>query len=748
MRAVLFAGCALFAVANTPVFAQSNAAGAPSEENSSQGAGAQQHGPVLDDIVVTARKKAQAERAQDVPIAMSAISGDALEQRQLKSLTSLTSSVPNVSLDDVGTIKGSAVFSIRGLGLNSSIPTLEPTTGVFYDGIYMGTSQGILIDLFDLDGIEILRGPQGTLFGKNVTGGAVVIRSRAPSDELEMRGRVSVETGPEYKAAFSVSGPLAQNLSARLSVLYDKDEGWFHNDFDNRSWGKNETFVIRPSIKYDNGSFNTLIRYEHGNTHGDATPFQNFAFNDRTGFRFSNNYGREGNGGNKLRWNQATWETNVDVGLGEGVITNIAGYRNMFNDVGADTDGTSFSGLHTRYKEHFEQFSNELRYAGRFFDALDLTVGAYYFHSNLRYYEERRLATVGFQPRGFGGRQKQDTWAIFAQGDYGLTDALLLTVGARYSSDKKTADIALFNAVTPLCNYDTEVCTYDRAGQRGTWNSFTPKVGLQYKISNDAQVYASATRAWRAGGFNVRVTSPLQNLRFDQERTTAFEIGGKADLFDRRVRTNLAVFYNLVDNLIRDVNLPTGTGAVVQDSRNTADISIWGVEFETQFQVTDQLRLSAFLGHQQAKYKKIRYSLIDLAGEAPGTINAADYALKVPRLVPWSFGFGADFNQPVGDEAEITAKVNYSRKTRQFASDNNTQFLLPLDTLDASLGLSLMDKKLTFSVYGRNILNSAFQGFVVALPSAVLPPLPAGATGVLGAMNEGRSIGVEASFKF
>ncbi len=709
-------------------------------------AAANDGGGQIEDIIVTGRKKAQGELLQNVPIAISALSGDQIENSKSRTLTGLAANIPNVSMDDVGTIKGSAVFSVRGLGLNSSIPTLEPTTGVFYDGIYMGTSQGILIDLFDLDGIEILRGPQGTLFGKNVTGGAVIIRSRAPSDKFEVSARASIESGPQYKAAGSVSGPIAPGLSARLSVLYDKDEGWFENSFDHREYGASRTVLVRPSLRWaPDGDFDTVLRYEHGDIEGDGSAYQNLAFDDRTGFSFSNNYGR---GINKLRWDQLTSESNLSVGFGDGVITNIAGYRKLYNNTGADADGTPIDGLHARYKERFKQFSNELRYAGRFGDFVDLTVGAYYFHADLNYFEERRLRPLGFAARGFGGQQKQNTYALFAQGDFDLTDALELTLGARYSIDKKNADIALFSGTTSTCNFDAETCTFDRPDQKGKWNNFTPKIGLQYKVSNAAQLYASATRAYRAGGFNVRVTSPLQNLRFNQERTTAFEVGGKADLFDRRVRTNLAVFYNKIDDLIRDVNVPTGTGAVVQDSRNTADVTIWGLEFETQVQVSRDLRLNGFLGYQHADYKKIRFSLIDLPGEVPGTINAADYALTVPRLVPWSWGVGADYSHEFETGFTASSRISYSRKNSSYASDDNRLKLLSLDTIDASASLTLPNKAVTFTVYGRNLLNSAYQGFLVALPASVVPPVPAGRSPALAAMSEGRTIGIEMSVKF
>ena len=186
---------------------------------------------LLETIVVTATKKANAENVQEVPIAITAYGEAQLDALKVRDLQSLTYSVPNVSFDDAGTTRGVANFSIRGLGINSTIPSIDPTVGVFVDGMYLGIAAGVVFDIFDLESIEVLRGPQGILFGRNVTGGAVLLNTKKPSDEFNINFKSSAEsglrgTGGNYYAMGSVSGPITETLSAKIAAYYNKDDGW------------------------------------------------------------------------------------------------------------------------------------------------------------------------------------------------------------------------------------------------------------------------------------------------------------------------------------------------------------------------------------------------------------------------------------------------------------------------------------------------------------------------------------------
>ena len=183
----------------------------------------------VEEFTITARKRDAGETLQEVPFAVSAFSSEELEARLSNDLASLSYRAPNVGLADIGTTRGVANFTIRGLGINSSIPSIDPTVGVFVDGIYMGISAGVINDFFDMEGVEILRGPQGLLFGRNVTGGAVLLRTRKPTDEFEMTLRGDFQQGTEEGGGFTVSGPiLPGKLLGRLAVYHKDRRGLAH----------------------------------------------------------------------------------------------------------------------------------------------------------------------------------------------------------------------------------------------------------------------------------------------------------------------------------------------------------------------------------------------------------------------------------------------------------------------------------------------------------------------------------------
>ncbi|MGH6949977.1 MAG: TonB-dependent receptor, partial [Vitreimonas sp.] len=373
-----------------------------------------------EEIVVTATKRGDV-LAQDVPGALTAFGAEQLEALNFQTLQSLTYTMPNVQLEDIGTAPGVANFGIRGLGINSSIPSVDPTVGVFVDGMYYGINAGIVVDNFDLEAVEVLRGPQGTLYGRNVTGGAVLIRTSLPSDEFSVSGRVGVETGLEYTGDFVVSGPLVPGgvLSAKLAVYHNEDDGWFENDFDGSQFGASEMNIYRLALRGEIGASTELIlRLEQGFSDSDGPASQNHALHERGSFDFAINNRGYASGD----WEQAILEANIDVGFGDGTITSITGWRDYEGRSGSDVDATIAPTFEARALNFQDQLSQELRYAGTF-GPVDVTAGAYWFEQSLFYVEERFLLG-GLSIRVGGGDGTFSTSAAFANFDWHLTDTL------------------------------------------------------------------------------------------------------------------------------------------------------------------------------------------------------------------------------------------------------------------------------------------------------------------------------------
>jgi iron complex outermembrane receptor protein len=730
-RLALLASCAMLALAGagTTQTAAAQAAEAQSEDDARIG-----------DILVTAQKRGVAERAQDVPIAITAFNAKSIEDGHLRDLQTLGTSIPNVALTSVGTIPGFANFEIRGFGITGSIPSIEPAVGVFVDGIYLGQSAGIVVDIFDLESVEVLRGPQGTLFGRNTTGGAVSMRTRRPGDEFKVMGRLTLESGPQYTGGLSVEGPLIEGkLRGKIAGYFTHDTGWFHNRFDNSKFGKQTFSFIRPTLVWDvTDDIDTTLIYERASGDGDGATATNPVNNSGFDVNLDNP------GYFKLDRQSITSETNIHVPFGDGVITNIAGWRELKNSAGEDFDATPVQLFDIDHYLKQSQFSEELRYAGGF-GPVKLTIGAFYFQQKYNYIERRitRSAATGIlnNPFAFGGRINQKSWAIFGESEIRLVDSFSALLGGRYSWEKKKAKVATLIAAAPLCNFSTLTCTYNFpgpsfAGQPGTdtWTSFTPKVGFKWQAHDDAQIYGSWSKGIRSGGYNVRSNSPVIGPGpYDQEVQSSFEIGLKSDLLDRRLRVNLSAFHNTIKNLQRDVSRPFPVVGNVQVTSNVGTARIQGVEAEVTIVPASGWLIGMNGGYLDGGYKKL---IFDLNGALPGLGEN----LKLARLRPWSYGVNMSYSHKISDDDKLTLSGSYNYRSGAFFSDVNSvgTRITPVRELRADATMSFNDDRFSVSVFGRNLLDKLMDGGRALT----------GYAGSFGPTSEGRTIGVEARFSY
>ncbi len=681
----------------------------------------------LAEIVVTATKRGQAQNVQDVPFAVTAFGSDQLDDEHIRSIAGLSYNIPNVQLTELGTSPGYANFSIRGLGVNSSIPSIDPTVGTFIDGVYLGIGAGVVLDTFDLAGVEVLRGPQGLLFGRNVTGGAVVIRSTVPSNTLHVDVKAALSTGLEKNLSGVISGPIiTDKLQAKLAVYYNKDNGWFTNRFNNNhNFGKEETVIIRPALRFTPTDAVEIIgRFEHGHQYGDGARPTNFGLFGPDTFNISVNE----EGLSRNNWNQLSLETNFDVGLGDGKITNIAAYRNFQGDLITDLDSQPVTNYHFYTRTEQNQFSNELRYAGTF-GKVDLTTGVYYFGQEINYLEKRLLAGGSLTIAG-GGVQNQHSYGAFASFDIHLTDQITFNLGGRYSKEDKKVRIA--NIVAGGCNFDARTCNYTFFSKKD-WDGFTPRIGVQYKPTEDTQVYGFWAKGFRSGGYNLRsINTAVPPGPFDQETQNSFEIGLKQD-FGRFARLNIAGFYNKIDNVQREIVTPVAGVGALQVVANAANVTIKGVDAEGTIKIGRHITVTGQLGYTDGNYDEI---FADLNNDQ--VINARDYALVLPRLSKWTYGGSIAYSVPVGDRSTVDARVGANYRSIAYYNELNTGILPSATMLDANLAYTKGPYKL--SLFGTNLLNEVTYGI-----SGPLPFIPGG---TFSALNKGRVVGAEFQYKF
>ncbi len=723
------------------------------------------------EIVVTAQKKKDVENVQDVPVAITAFNGATLEALQVRDLGSLSYSAPNVSLDQIGTTRGVANFSIRGLGINSSIPSIDPTVGVFVDGVYLGVNNGVSFDVFDLDSIELLRGPQGILFGRNTTGGAVLVNTGNPTDDLRVKGKIAYD-GPIDKGRGSgnltvqgtVSGPIITDiLNFKLGAYHNRDRGYFQNLFDGSDHGKANTLILRGALELTpTDGIRILAKGEIFDSKGDGPAAQNHGIYDRNSFDFS----IDNRGLYDTRAEFATLRAEFDIG-DNGKVTNIFGYRDYRAVTDADIDSRPQFLFHSGTALSQKQYSNELRYAGSY-GPLDITVGGFWFTQDVKYDENRDIPPSSPLTFYGGGKQDHDVLGVFAAADFDITDALTLNAGIRWSKEEKNAAVT-YTRPRPACSVVDGTCpttgtnpfipTENNGFTDGNvWKNWAPKLGLTFDATDDILLYSNWARGYRSGGYNFRITAPIAfeaittangSFAFDEEKVDNFEAGLKLQSSDRKATMNLAVFMTKIDDMQREVNQSSGTSGVAQSIFNTANAEIFGVEAEGRYALTDNLLFTGNVGFIDADYKKI---LFDISGD--GAINNTDLGLKLPRVPKLTWGIGAVYDLNLGNSGSLVTRLNFQHRDRNAYTDNNYGWLNASDQLDGSIAWKT-NNWLTVSLYGKNLLDEVQHGGDTQIPfggvlsdgtNVAFEERPA--AGTFSPLSKGRVVGLEASISF
>ncbi|MEM6475760.1 MAG: TonB-dependent receptor, partial [Pseudomonadota bacterium] len=718
--------------------------------------------------IVTGTKTQDPEDVQDVPLAVTAFNSDTLEAFKVRDVQGLTFQAPNVSLDQIGTSRGTANFSIRGLGINSSIPSIDPTVGVFVDGVYLGNNAGVVFDLFDLDSVEILRGPQGVLFGRNVTGGAVLINTGNPTEEFRGKFRAAVDGpvdsgrgGANYTASGVISGPIIEDkLLFKVGGYYNNDEGYFINGFDGSNQGAAETYIVRGALEARLGDLTLTGKLDYFESEGDGPAAQNRGIFERDSFDFA--IDNRGSYANEI----LTSSLKAELDIGPGTLTNIFGYRTYSGTTDADIDATSLFLFHSSTETEQSQISNELRYAVST-DNFDLTVGGFFFDQTLEYTEVRDIPVS--TPLTFfgGGVQDHQVLGLFASGQFYVTDSLSVIAGLRWGEETKDVGITYVRP-RPTCSVVDGTCPTSGTNpfiptenngftDSVTFNNLSPKLGLQYEF-NDSQIYGHWTRGFRSGGYNFRITNAnafeqvvaqTGNFFFGEEQVDNFEIGGKFQTVDGALTVNVAGYITKIQDMQREVNQSSATAGVAQSIFNTADATITGIEAEARARVSDSLIFTANIGLIDDEYDEI---LFDISGD--GIIDATDLALRLPRVPEVTWGVGLIHELLLGN-SEILTRINYQYRDEFAYTDNNFGFVQDISNLEANVTWITPVDGLSFSVYGRNLFDQVQVGGDTQIPfggglsngvNETFGQFPA--AGTFSPLSKGRQLGVEALFEF
>ena len=653
------------------------------------------------EVVVTARKRGAAERAQDVPISLSALSGAQIEAAAAEDLTDVAQVMPNVRLDTAGVYPGVANYAIRGMGFISSIASTEPTVGVFVDGVYIGSNLGGALDVYDTESVEVLRGPQGTLFGRNVTGGAVLVRSRRPDDEFAAVARVGVGNNGREMLSGSVEGGLTDTLAGRVFVNLNRKDGDFTNTVSGEDFGEESNVFTRSSLRWrPNSAVDVTLIGEYGNLTGDGAPSR--LVNDPgtlatdTGVMAPSgidNLSLNHEGSSTSKWTSLVLDANWNVA--GGTVTSVTGYRNLrFYSQSEDGGPTEITNTFNAMDQ--EQFSEELRYAGVALDErLNYTVGVYYFQQSIaQQYHLDFFGTSVYTPRGVLDHQAA---SIFAQGDYEFAPDWYVTLGGRYTWEEKEATIARGGECDLQFN-----CTYS-FNDSETWENFSPKIGVNWDVTDNILAYASWSRGFRSGGYNTRTNRADESPGpYDEETVEAFEIGFKSDLFDRTARLNVAVFHNEYEDLQRAVFDPvTVSNAVL----NAASATVEGVEIEANWYPVKGLTLTGSVGYVDATYDS--FDLLDVDADGAPDPDLAR-GLQLTRAPEWTYSLVASYAKDLAELGWWNARLAYNYTDETPLSDANSYFLDSYGLLDASLSWTSLDDHYRVAVWGKNLTDELY----------------------------------------
>lgn len=673
------------------------------------------------DILVTAQRRL--ERARDVPISITAVGEKTIEKARIDELQDLSRITPGLLVSNFSI--GSPIIAIRGSTNTFSQIGVDKPVGIFVDDVYIPRNSASTFQLFGLNSIQVLRGPQGTLFGKNVTGGAIVFDTGRPSyGQSEMRMRI---TGGSYKDAeldTVADVGLGGNAAGRLALSVRRHDGWGHDRLTGQELDNLDSVNTRGQLRFRLGDrLEALIGGDYAtDSSGGRTLSSIGAGND--GDR------RTAESGTPQDFNRAVYGTSarlfLDTGLGQ--LTSVTAWRgshstDVYSNVAANyifLTGTQSQAL-TDDRDHVSAFSQEIRLAspnwrrGRF-------VAGLYLASDV---SRRRLVNQALAARTgalvtnqlWQGRAVSQTAAVFLDGTLNLTSFLSVTGGARYTWDRKEADLTFTNLLGAAGNFAEN-------GAHRNWGQFTPRASVQLKPISSTMLYFTYSRGYTAGGFNTQAaTKAAFDAAFEPETLENFEGGIKTELFNGRLTADIDGFVSkyhnkqelYFNNLTRILNIT-----------NAGRATIHGIEAQVAVKPVTWATLTGSYG-----WLDTRYDDFVIPGGAVLTGNRLGSSPKDKASAM------LDIDAPIG-RARLIGNAVYSYTSQYFtgATQDPTLSVAGYSLVNASIGLSTLDRRFSVNVFARNLLNQDY----VLIPSNQV---------VLGQyLGEPRIIGVSLGARF
>jgi iron complex outermembrane recepter protein len=739
----------------------------------------------LQEVVITAEKREGT--VQDTPISIAAFSGDDLASGGVVSTEQLTAVTPGLVVQRE--VIGKVV--IRGIGTENFTVGSDPGVAIHQDGVYLARSSTSVFEFFDTQRIEVLRGPQGTLYGRNATGGVLNIISNKPDDEFGGYAKLDIGNYSKRRLEGALNVPFSDSAAGRLSVLYAERDGFTKNLFPGAAargideLDNQDMWAARGQLRFDLGeSVELLVQADISRDDANPSAFKYFDtsnafwFNPMSDRTLPNlrevSQGYEQNISGTTRTAPELWKADTSGGnikltwdLGFGEFVSQTAYRKT--EFAWLNDGDGFDQFFVTYfqDDDSEQISQEFQLSSTGDGRLDWIIGAFYLDEQSTTFSGLAFE-LGVPPPAINGilidgESNTQSYSIFAQGTYDFTDRLRGTIGLRYTNDKKDGDLvyySLFNLFAtnfqnPFSPPPAGFATW-RDALDESWSALTPKVGLDFDFTDNVMGYVSATRGFKSGGFNLLAAQPP----YDPEFLWSYEVGLKTKSADGKLIANFgAFFYDYTD-------LQVGKIVRLQDVvTNAAKATVKGLEAEIRYAATDVLEFNLGLAWLDSEYDEFcatdpvlllptnQAARQAIQGRCFGDLDEPNAITldgnELRRAPNFTGNVGIALNQPV-ENGRILARVDYAYKSSQFF----TQFNRPIvgqegyGLLNLRFGYAGANDKWSVTAYADNLLDETY--FSTVLESGVAAAQPDPNDGVVpqAVLGAPRTYGVSIKYEF
>ncbi len=708
----------------------------------------------IEEVVVTAQKRA--ESLQDIPLAISAFSGDQVREDGISTLEDIGSRTPGMVFAAFSA--GQPEIAIRGIGTKEDGAAASDSTVVSVDDVYIAARTAQVFDIFDLERVEVLRGPQGTLYGKNSIGGSINFVTSKPTEETEFRIRQTVGDYGRNDTGALLSGALSDNVFGKVSFSRRESDGYIKHVPTGDTWGEQETLAWRAQVRWL-ATENVEIQFS-----ADGADDELGASNREP----VGGVGRSGNGDsldpvavnialggandphNSLAETEGStdrdvegYSVRVNWDLDNMTLTSITAYRESQFDWIEDSEGlppaTSgptgpadagfFLDLNDSAIEETQQITQEFRLTSSGDSSIDWVVGLFYSLEDIERSETFAFTSFPSVQTSYQ-ENESSSWALYGQSGFELTDTLSLTAGLRYSTEEK--DIAVSNDVNGAAAL---LQPFDEVEASDDWSNVSGRLALDWAVAEDALAYASISTGFKSGGFTGSAsTAERATTPFDSEKATSLEVGLKSQWWDNRLRLNVSAFYTDYEDLqVTRFFLPAGGTFGEFITENAATATIDGIELEFTLLPLEQMEIGGSFAYLSTEFDEFNPTTANDDGAGNPTIP--DYSGNKLRQAPRkTASFYGKYTWELGDSGSLYAKVNYRFQDESFYDpDNNDLTMIPKYRIwDARVAWKSLDEHWEVAAWAKNLGDEEYRTHIFSQRGGEIAFAPFGAPATYG----------------